>query len=271
MLKRTIPSSGEEIAAVGLGTWRGFDIGGGAAERAPRRAVLETLLDTGASVVDSSPMYGRAEGVAGDLLADMGRRDEAFIATKVWTEGGRQGIREMENSFQLFRTGVIDLMQVHNLVDWRTHMGPMRAWQKEGRLRYTGYTHYRPHAFDDLMAAVRAEPVDFLQFCYSIDERDAEDDILPFCAANGIATLINLPFGGGGLVSRLAREPLPTLAKDLGCETWAQFCLKYVISHSAVTCAIPGTANPAHMADLLAAATGEMPDEATRRDMAALF
>ena len=224
MLKRTIPSSGEKIAAVGLGTWRGFDIGTGNAERAQRRAVLETLLDAGASVVDSSPMYGRAEGVTGDLLAHMERRDEAFIATKVWTQGGRQGIREMEDSFRLLRTGTIDLMQVHNLVDWRTHLEPMRAWKDEGRLRYTGYTHYRPHAFDDLMDSVRAEPVDFLQFCYSIDERDAEDDILPFCAANGIATLINLPFGGGGLLSRLDRKPLPSLAADLGCTTWAHYC-----------------------------------------------
>jgi len=271
MLKRTIPSSGEEIAAIGLGTWRGFDIGTGSAERAKRRAVLETLLDAGASVVDSSPMYGRAEEVTGDLLADMGRRDEAFIATKVWTRGGRQGSHEMEESFRLFRTGAIDLMQVHNLVDWHTHLGPMRNWKAEGRIRYTGYTHYRPHAFDDLMESVRAEPVDFLQFCYSIDERDAEDDILPFCAANGIATLINLPFGGGGLLSRLNGKPLPALAADLGCASWAQFGLKYVISHPAVTCAIPGTSNPAHMADLLAAGEGEMPDEATRRAMARLF
>lgn len=271
MLKRIIPSTGEEIAAVGLGTWRGFDIGGGTAERAPRRAVLETLLDSGASVIDSSPMYGRAEQVTGDLLADMSRREEAFIATKVWTQGGRQGIREMEDSFRLLRTDRIDLMQVHNLVDWRTHLEPMRAWKAEGRLRYTGYTHYRPHAFEDLMDSVRTEPVDFLQFCYSIDERDAEDDILPFCAANGIATLINVPFGGGGLLSRLNGQPLPALAADLGCATWAQFCLKYVISHPAVTCAIPGTANPAHMADLLAASAGMMPSEATRREMAALF
>jgi aryl-alcohol dehydrogenase-like predicted oxidoreductase len=271
MLRRTIPSSGEEVAAIGLGTSRVFDIGTNAADRAQRRTVLDLLLDAGASVVDSSPMYGRAEGVTGDLLANMGRRDDAFIATKVWTRGGRDGIREMENSFRLFHTDVIDLMQVHNLLDWRIHMDTMQGWKAEGRLRYTGYTHYRPHAFADLMAAMRAEPVDFVQFCYSIDQRDAEDDILPFCAANGVATLINVPFGGGGLLSRLHGEPLPALATDLGCTSWAQFCLKYVISHPAVTCAIPGTANPAHMADLLAAAKGDLPDEVTRREMAALF
>ena len=271
MLKRTIPSSGEQVAAVGVGTWQGFDVGSGAADRAPRRKVLEALLDGGASVVDSSPMYGRAEGVAGDLLAETGRRGEAFIATKVWTSGRDKGIRQMEDSFRLFRTDTIDLMQVHNLVDWRIHMATMKGWKAEGRFRYVGYTHYRPQSFADLMTAMRTDPVDFVQFCYSIDERDAEADILPFCAANGVATLINLPFGGGSLVRGLKGRPLPQLAAELDCRTWAQFCLKYVISHPAVTCAIPGTSNPAHMADLLAAGEGEMPDEATRREMARLF
>ena len=271
MLKRAIPSTGEEIAAVGVGTWQGFDVGTGASDRAPRRAVLETLLDGGASVVDSSPMYGRAEGVAGDLLADMARRDEAFVATKVWTRGRRAGIAEMENSFRLFRTDTIDLMQIHNLVDWQTQLDTMRGWKAEGRFRYLGYTHYRPHMFAELMDAMRAEPVDFVQFCYSIGETDAEDDILPFCAANGIATLINLPFGGGTLLRDLARTPLPEIAGELGCTTWAQYCLKFVISHPAVTCAIPGTSNPAHMEDLVAAGTGIIPDDVTRRRMQADF
>jgi diketogulonate reductase-like aldo/keto reductase len=260
MFKRAIPSTGEEIPVVGLGTWRGFDIGKGDAERAQRRAVLETLLDGRGKVVDSSPMY-----------ADMGRRADAFIATKVWTRGRAAGIAEMEDSFRLLRTDTVDLMQVHNLVDWRTQLETMRAWKQEGRLRYLGYTHYRPHAFDDLMDAVRAEKVDFLQFCHSIDEPDAEDEIFPFCMDHGIATLINVPFGGGGLLSRLRGKPLPGLAAELGCASWAQYCLKYVISHPAVTCAIPGTANPDHMADLLAAADGPMPDAATRREMRASF
>lgn len=271
MLMRTIPSSGEEIAAVGVGTWQGFDVGRSTSDRTPRRKVLEALLAGGASVVDSSPMYGRAEGVAGDLLAELGRRDEAFIATKVWTSGRDKGIRQMEDSFRLFRTDRIDLMQVHNLVDWRIHLATMKGWKAEGRFRYLGYTHYRPQAFADLIAAMRAEPVDFVQFCYSIDERDAEAEMLPFCAANGVATLINLPFGGGSLVRRLKGKPLPGLAAELGCRTWAQFCLKYVISHPAVTCAIPGTANPEHMADLVEAAAGPMPDAAMRKRMAALF
>ena len=177
----------------------------------------------------------------------------------------------MENSFRVFRTDVIDLMQIHNLVDWQTQLDTMRGWKADGRFHYLGYTHYRPHAFDDLMDCLRSEPVDFVQFCYSIDGLDAEDDILPFCEVNGIATLINLPFGGGDLLSRLFREPLPALATELGCTTWAQYCLKYVISHPAVTCVIPGTSSPTHMADLLAAGQGILPDETMRREMAAAF
>lgn len=271
MLMRTIPSTGERIAAVGVGTWRGFDVGNGAAERAPLRKVLETLLDSAASVVDSSPMYGRAEGVAGDLLAEMGRREDAFIATKVWTSGETKGIRQMEESFRLFRTDRIDLMQVHNLVDWRTHLATMKGWKAEGRIRYLGYTHYRPQAFRDLMDTLESAPVDFVQFCYSIEQPDAETEMLPFCADHGIATLINLPFGGGGLLGSLRNRPLPGVATELGCSSWAQLCLKYAMSHPAVTCVIPGTSNPDHMAELVAAAEGPIPDDATRRELAALF
>lgn len=269
MLKRTIPSSGEEIGAVGVGTWNGFDVGADPAERQRLQDVLTGLFDGGAGVIDSSPMYGRAEGVTGDLLAESGRHGSAFVATKVWTQGRSEGIRQMEESLSLLRTDAIDLMQIHNLVDWRTHVRTLRRWKEEGRVRHIGYTHYQPHAFADLMKAARADPVDFLQFCHSIDDPAAENELLPFCADNGIATLINRPFGGGSLLSRFAGRPLPGLARDLECRTWAQFCLKYVISHPAVTCAIPGTGNPSHMADLVAAAAGPMPDEATRRRMAA--
>mgnify|MGYP001331462445 FL=1 len=267
MLKRTIPSSGEKIAAIGVGTWRGFDIGSKPSERAPRRSVLETLLGSEASVIDCSPMYGRSEEVVGDILADLARGQNAFIATKVWARGRSHGISQMKASFRLFRTDVIDPMQIHNLVDWRTQLATMRSWKNEGRFRYLGYTHYRPDAFDELMNAIRSEPIDFLQFCYSIIDRDAEKDILPFCQANGIATLINLPFGGGRLLSRLSQRPLPDLATELGCSNWAQYCLKYVISHPGVTCSIPGTSNPIHMADFVAASDGPMPEEPLRRKM----
>lgn len=271
MLTRAIPSTGEAVAVLGVGTWRGFDVGRDRAARARLAQVLEVLLDAGGGVVDTSPMYGSAEGVAGDLVAESGRRGQAFLATKVWTRGRRRGIREMEDSFALLRSETIDLMQVHNLVDWRAHLPAMRGWRREGRIRYLGYTHYRPGAFPDLVDALRREPVDFVQFCYSIDEREAEDDILPFCAANGVAALINLPLGGGRLPARLAGRPLPGLASDLGCASWAQFCLKYAVSHPAVTCVIPGTGDPAHMAELVAAADEPIPDAATRRNMAALI
>lgn len=271
MIHRTIPSSNEEIPVVGVGTWRGFDIGSSAVESASLCAVLETLMNSGASVVDTSPMYGRAEAVVGDLLADLNRRDEAFIATKVWTQGRQEGILAMEKSFRLLQTDVIDLMQIHNLVDWRTHLKTMRSWQRDGRFRYLGYTHYRPHAFSDLIECLRAEPVDFLQFCYSINEPDAEDQILPFCEANGIATIINLPFGGGDLLTRTSSKPLPDNAIELGCKSWAQYCLKYIIAHPGVTCVIPGTSNPAHLADLLAAADGPLPDPEMRNSMSFAF
>lgn len=270
MLKRVIPSSGETLGVVGVGTWNRFDVGDDEGRRRSLQQVLSALLDAGGSVVDSSPMYGSAEGVAGDLLAASGRRPSAFVATKVWTRGGPDGVSQMEDSFALLRTDVIDLMQIHNLVDWRTHIDTLRGWREEGRIRYLGYTHYQPHAFPDLMEAVRAEPVDFLQFCHAVDEPAAEAGLLPFCADNGIATLINRPFGAGELLSRVGAQPLPGLARELGCSTWAQLCLKYVISHPAVTCVIPGTGDPSHMADLVAAASDPLPDETTRARMRAL-
>ncbi len=267
MLERAIPSSGERIGVVGVGTWNGFDVEDGTPRHEALPEVLSALFEAGGSVIDSSPMYGRAEGVTGGLLAAADLRGSAFVATKVWIRGRAEGVRQMEASFELLRTGVIDLMQVHNLVDWRTHLGTLRRWREAGRVRYLGYTHYQPRAFADLMDAARKEPVDFLQFCHSIGEPDAENDILPFCADNGIATLVNRPFGAGALLSRIGGKELPGLARELGCTTWAQFCLKYVVSHPAVTCVIPGTGDPSHMADLAAAASGPMPDEATRRRM----
>ena len=245
MLMRCIPASGEKIPVLGLGTWPGFNVGPSPLEREDLTEVLATLADSGARVIDTSPMYGTAESVTGDLIASMRLRDEVFLATKVWTRGRRRGLRQMESSFRYLQTDIIDLMQVHNLVDWQRHLPALRSWQGSGRLRYIGYTHYVPSAFPDLMDALISEPVDFVQICYSIDVRDAEAEMLEFCRSNGIATLINRPFGGGSLLARLEARPLPVLARELGCTTWAQFCLKYVISHPDVTCVIPGTQIPA--------------------------
>jgi aryl-alcohol dehydrogenase-like predicted oxidoreductase len=268
---RAIPKTGERIPAIGLGTWQTFDIGSGADERAGRRAVLERLFAAGGSVIDSSPMYGRAETVVGDLLAEMQARDRAFIATKVWTSGRGAGIEQMTASLRKFRVERIDLMQVHNLVDWRTHLGTLEGWKKEGWVRYVGLTHYTESALSDLAEIVERTPVDFLQFIYSLDAPAAERRLLPLCADRGIATLINRPFGGGSMLSRTRGRKLPPLAAELGCTTWAQFALKYVLGHPAVTCVIPGTGNSNHMADNLAAGTGRLPTDGERTRMRAVW
>ena len=249
MDKRKIPSSGEMLPAVGLGTWQTFDVGTSAAERAPRADVLKALFEAGGSVIDSSPMYGRSEGVAGDLLAEAGTRSKAFVATKVWTSGRDAGIAQMQQSMRLLRTDAIDLMQIHNLLDWKTHLPTLRAWKKDGKLRYIGVTHYTASAHDSLIDVLKAEKFDFMQVNYSIDDRNAEQRLLPFARDNGVAVLINLPFGGGGLLRKLAGRKLPDWAGEIGCASWAQVLLKYVLAHQAVTCVIPGTSRPEHMRD----------------------
>ncbi|MGX7703284.1 aldo/keto reductase [Methylobacterium sp. Gmos1] len=267
--RRPIPASGETLPVVGLGTWRGFDVGTKPAERAPLREVVATLLGRGGRVIDSSPMYGHAEGVTGDLVADLKARDRTFLATKVWTSGREAGIAQMQRSFQLLRTERLDLMQIHNLLDWRTHLPTLRAWKEEGRIRYLGISHYTESAYDAVEAVLRAERLDVLQINYALDDRAAENRLLPLAAERGVAVLVNRPFGGGGLLRRLARTPLPDYAAEIDCASWAEILLKFVISHPAVTCAIPGTADPGHMAANLRAGTGPLPDEALRRRMAA--
>ena len=262
MQARKIPSTGESLPVVGCGTWRTFDVGAAPAERAPLAEVLRVLFDAGGSVIDSSPMYGKAEGVVGDLLAAAGTRDKAFLATKVWTSGREAGIAQMEQSFQRLRTPRIDLLQVHNLVDWRTHLATLRDWKAQGRIRYIGITHYTASAYAEVEAVLRAEPLDFLQINYSIDARQAEERLLPLAAERGTAVIVNMPFGGGGLLRRLRTQPLPGWAGEIGCGSWAQLLLKFVLSHPAVTCTIPGTTWPEHMADNAAAAAGGFPDAA---------
>ncbi|KMO10444.1 aldo/keto reductase, partial [Methylobacterium platani] len=247
--RRPIPASGETLPVIGLGTWRGFDVGEAAAERAPLREVVATLLDRGGRVIDSSPMYGRAEAVAGDLVAGLDARDRTFLATKVWTSGREAGIAQMNRSFRLLRTGRLDLMQIHNLLDWRTHLPTLRAWKEEGRIRHLGISHYTESAYDAVEAVLRAERLDFLQINYALDDRAAEERLLPLAAERGVAVLVNRPFGGGGLLRRLAHRPLPDYAAELGCASWGEILLKFVIGHPAVTCAIPGTADPRHMAE----------------------
>lgn len=269
MQQRKIPSSGEMLPVVGVGTWQTFDIGSSPTERAPRAEVLKTLFEAGGSVIDSSPMYGRSEGVAGDLLAEAGTRQKAFIATKVWTSGREAGIAQMQQSMRLLRTDKIDLMQIHNLLDWKTHLSTLRAWKSDSRLRYIGVTHYTESAHDSLEAVLRAEKFDFVQVNYSIDDRGAERRLLPFARDNGVAVLINLPFGGGGLLRKLSSRKLPDWAGEIGCTSWAQILLKYVLANPAVTCVIPGTSRPEHMRDNAQSGAGGFPDAALAKRMVA--
>ena len=269
MHKRKVPSTGEMLGVVGLGTWQTFDVGGAPAERAPLAGVLGALFDGGGSVVDSSPMYGRSEGVAGDLIAASGARDKAFIATKVWTSGRDAGIAQMEQSLKLFHTDRIDLMQIHNLLDWQVHLPTLRAWKKEGRIRLMGVTHYTESAHDALDAVLRQGGFDFVQINYAIDDRGAERRLLKTAADKGVAVLVNRPFGGGGLMRKLSGRPLPAWARDIGCMNWAQILLKFVLAHPAVTCVIPGTSKPEHMRDNIQAGIGDYPDAGLLQKMIA--
>jgi aryl-alcohol dehydrogenase-like predicted oxidoreductase len=269
MTTRPVPSTQEALPVIGCGTWMGFDVAAGSAEHQRLPGVLDALFDAGGKLIDSSPMYGRAEAVTGELLAASNRRDQAFLATKVWTSGREAGIAQMEQSFQRLRTERIDLMQVHNLVDWRTHLATLRGWKDKGRVRYIGITHYSASAYAEVEAVLRAEKPDFLQINYSLDAREAEQRLLPLAAERGAAVIVNMPFGGGGLLRRLRDKPLPGWAAEIGCTSWAQLLLKFVLSHPAVTCTIPGTSRPEHMAGNAAAGAGGFPDAAFWRRNAA--
>ena len=270
MLTRPIPASGEALPMVGLGTWQGFDVGSRAAVRAPLKDVLRTLFDCGGSVIDSSPMYGRAQRVVGDLLTELDAHRRAFVATKVWTEGSAGGVLQMTHSMGLLRVTRVDLMQVHNLLDWRTHMATLGDWKRDGRIRYLGVTHYTRAAFDSLARIVESERPDFVQLPYSIAMRAAEMRLLPLCAERGVAVLVNRPYEGGGLFRTVRRRQLPEWAADFDAASWGQFFLKYILAHPAVTCVIPGTAKAAHMRDNAAAGLGRLPDARLRRRMVAL-
>jgi diketogulonate reductase-like aldo/keto reductase len=270
ILERPIPSSGEKLPVVGLGTWRTFDVGASAAERDPLKEVLQRLVGLGGRVVDSSPMYGTAESVVGDLAGELGHTDKLFLATKVWTSGGEAGIAQMEQSLRRLRARRLDLMQIHNLLDWRTHLRTLRTWKEAGRIRYLGVTHYTSSAYDELERVLRSEPLDFVQVNYSLGEREAQRRILPVAHERGIAVLVNRPFSEGGLFQRVRGQALPPWAAELDCESWAQFFLKWILAHPAVTCVIPGTSRPQHVVDNMKAAVGRLPDAATRERMAAL-
>ena len=265
---RKIPKTNEPIPAIGLGSWQTFDVGAAATERAAQREVLRLFVEQGGRVVDSSPMYGESESVIGDLAADLGITGKLFLATKVWTSGREAGIRQMEESFRRLRTQRMNLMQVHNLVGWRTHLKTLRDWKAQGKVRYIGITHYTESAYDDLARVMAAEDIDFVQLNYSIASRAAEKRLLPLAQERKIAVLVNKPFENAGLFDKVRGKELPPWAREIDCNSWAQFFLKFILGHPAVTCAIPATSKPKHLLDSMQAGLGRLPDAATRERMA---
>ncbi|MFC5411880.1 aldo/keto reductase [Larkinella bovis] len=270
MLNRPIPVSKENLPVVGIGTWQTFDVTG-TAEKEPLLQALKAVQQAGGKMIDSSPMYGRSEEVVGDLTAKSGFQNQFFYATKVWTRGREAGIRQMEESMQKMKRSALDLMQIHNLVDWKTHLETLKAWKAAGKIRYIGITHYTDSRHDELIDILSKEPIDFVQFNYSILSRNAEKRLLPTARDKGVATIINQPFAEGRLFSRVKGKELPAWANENEIHSWAQFFLKFLIGHPAVTCVIPGTSNPKHAADNMLAGHGRQPDAALREKMAALI
>ena len=271
LIERAIPSTGERLPAIGVGTWQTFDVGPDAAARRALKEVLVAFAKAGGRVVDSSPMYGSSESVTGDLVAELGLAPSLFFATKVWTSGRDEGLRQMETSFRRLRVPRMDLMQVHNLVDTAVHTKTLQDWKARGRIRYLGITHYTSSAYAEVERWLRTGNYDFLQINYSLGERESAERLLPLAQEKKVAVIANRPFGEGALFSRVRGKALPGWASEIGAATWAQFFLKWIISHPAITCAIPGTGKPEHMLDNLAAGTGALPDAAMRAKMSAYF
>lgn len=273
LITKPIPSSGEELPIIGIGTARRYDVGTSEAERYPLRNVVDSFVCMGGRVIDTAAGYGNAEIVAGDVVRDLGIRDQIFFATKTGAGGNgtEAAVGEMERSFERLHTDVIDLMYVHNLRGWQAMFPILREWKQDGRIRYYGTTTTpRDGDYSELERILQEEPLDFIEIDYAIDNRGVEERVLPMAADQGVAVFVALPFGRGRVFSELGDQEVPEWAQELGIETWAQFALKYVVSHPAVTVAIPGTAKMEYVADNINAALGRLPDEATRRRMSAL-
>ena len=270
LLKRKIPSSGEELPVIGLGTSGPFEVGESAAQRAPLAEVLTGFFDGGARLIDTSPMYSSAESVLGELLTPA-QRAQAVLATKVWTSGARSGIEQMTHSAERLRTPRLDLIQVHNLLDLKVHLKTLRAWKDAGRVRYIGITHYTVAAQAELARVIAREPVDFVQFNYSPVTRAAEARLLPLATERGVAVLVNRPFEDGALFNAVRERPLPPWASDVDAASWGQLALKFIISHPAVTCVIPATGKLAHLRDNLGGGRGRLPDARQREAIATAF
>ena len=271
MATRKIPASGEEIPVIGMGSSDTFDVGTDGMKRAVLQGVLRNLADAGGSVIDTSPMYGSAESVLGDLIDELGLGPKLWLATKVWTRGREAGAKQIDESFARLRARRLDLLQIHNLLDWREHVPTLRTLQASGKVRYSGITHYRADAHAELERVLGAEKFDWVQVNYSLAEPEAAARLLPFCQDKGIAVMVNRPFADGALFARVRGKPLPPWAAEVGCESWGQFFLRYVISHPAVTCVIPATSKPQHMIDNAAAGRAPLPDARQRERMRAYW
>jgi diketogulonate reductase-like aldo/keto reductase len=268
---RVIPASGEAIPAIGLGSWITFDVLDIGDRRANCRAVISAFFERGGRMIDSSPMYGQAQEVIGEALAALDNDAGLFSATKVWTPGAAVGQLQMRNALNLWGLNRFDLLHVHNLVDWQDHLPWMQAWQAEGRIRYTGVTTSHGRRHGEMLSLIETQPFDFVQFTYNIADREAEQRLLPAASGHGMAVVFNRPFQGGSLFGRVRDRPLPPSAAELGCENWAQYFLKFVISHPAVSCAIPATSRVAHLHENMGAMAGPMPDAALRARMMEAF
>ncbi len=267
MHTRAIPASGERLPVIGVGTWQTFDVGGDAGARATLQEVLRTFFAGGGRVVDSSPMYGSSESVVGDLCQALGICEPLFMASKIYTQGREEGLRGMQRSIERMRAGRMDLMQVHNLLDVETHTPTLREWKAAKRVRYIGITHYTSSAYPEVERLLRTRQYDFVQINYSLGEAESEKRVLPLAQELGVAVIANRPFAEGAMFRRVRGKPLPAWAAELGIASWAQYFLKWIVSHPAVTCAIPGTGRPEHMADNLQGGFGPLPDAAQRRRM----
>ena len=269
MISREIPSSGEPLPVIGVGTWQTFDIERGSAEQRTLQEVVRTFANLGGRLIDSSPMYGRSETVVGEISVTSSLRNRLFLATKVWTTGKQAGLRQMEESLYKLRVTRMDLMQVHNLVDVGTQLETLRQWKEEGRIRYLGITHYTAGAHNAMARLIASEPLDFIQINYSVGEREAERRLLPLAREHGVAVIANRPFAGGDLFRRLRSKPLPEWAAEINCTTWAQVLLKFAISNPAITCVIPATSKVSHVRDNMKAGCGPLPNDELRERIAA--
>ena len=267
MARRIIPSTGELLPVIGLGTSRVFDTNLSEKSLNPRKEIVKALLDHGGSLIDTSPMYGRAEEVTGKIAQDLKVNDRLFMATKVWIEGKEAGEIQMNTSSKKLNKAVIDLMQIHNLLDWKTHIKTLYEWKEQGKINYIGISHFRSNAFSQIEKIITKERIDFAQFNYSLEEREAEKRLLPLCREKGVATLINRPFMRGKLFKAVARKKLPSWTYEYNVNTWSQFFLKFILANQAVTTVIPATSNPAHMTDNLIGGIGPIPEVGLQKKM----